>query len=108
LTKLENNGKILKAVKRWEVTLMCYKELRKIMKSRKISQEGLAQLLGINYAELNKKLCGEVEFTLWEIKCISQIFSLKKWQIMHIFFNKKFPKGNGTQGGMVNDEEFVY
>ena len=75
---------------------MYYKELKKMMKNKKISEERLSLLLGINYAELSRKLKGEVEFTLWEIKCISEIFSLKGGQIMHIFFNEKFPKGNKT------------
>ncbi len=73
---------------------MHYKKLKKVMKSKKISKENLSRLIGISYYELNKKLSGGAEFTLWEIKCISDILSLKGWQVMHIFFNEKFPKGN--------------
>ncbi len=87
---------------------MYYEELKKLINDRQFSNEALSQLLGINYDELDKKLNGETEFTLWEIKCISQIFSLKKSQIMHIFFNKKFPKGNEETYRMVNDEKSVY
>ena len=86
---------------------MDYKELKKLMKKQKISQERLSLLLGINCAELNKKLSGETEFTLWEIRCISKIFSLKGSQIMRIFFNEKFPKGNNLPDRVVNDEECV-
>ncbi len=87
---------------------MYCEELKKLINDRKIPEETLSQLLGINYDVLDKKLNGETEFTLWEIKCISQIFSLKKRQIMHIFFNKKFPKGNEEPDRMVNNEESVY
>ncbi len=75
---------------------MSLKKLKNLMNENEISEVQLSQMTGISCDELNKKLGGETEFTLWEIKCISEIFSLKGWQIMHIFFDKKFPKGNDS------------
>lgn len=78
---------------------MYYRELEKMIADSNVSPEELSQLMGINSDELSKKLKGESEFTLWEIKCITEIFSLKKRQIMHIFFDEKFPKGNNLSAG---------
>ena len=78
---------------------MCYRELEKIIKDRGISNDNLAHMLGIGSDELKRKLIGKTEFTLWEIKQISKIFSLKKRQIMYIFFDEKFPKGNKLNAG---------
>lgn len=78
---------------------MCYRKLKKIIDNSKISNDKLAHLLGIDSDELSQKLAGKAEFTLWEIKRISEIFSLKGRQIMHIFFDKKFPKGNKSSTG---------
>ncbi len=78
---------------------MCYQELEKVIADNCISEKELSWSLGIDSDELRRKLTGETEFTLWEIKCLTEIFSLKKRQIMHIFFNKKFPKGNKTNAG---------
>jgi predicted transcriptional regulator len=78
---------------------MCYRELKKIISDRGISNDKLAHLLGIGTDELISKLSGKTEFTLWEIKQIAEIFSLKNRQIMHIFFSKKFPKGNKLGAG---------
>ena len=75
---------------------MCYQELEKMIANRGISQEELSHMMGISLDELNGKLACDTEFTLWEIKCLSKIFSLNGPQIMHIFFNEKFPKGNKT------------
>lgn len=65
---------------------MYYEELKKLINDKNITKEEFSRLLGITYDVLDKKLNGDLEFTLWEIKYISQIFSLKKRQIMNIFF----------------------
>lgn len=81
-------------LKKKGVFLMCYQELEKIIDNSGISKKELSQMLGISLDDLGRKLACDTEFTLWEIKCLSKIFSLKGPQILHIFFNKKFPKGN--------------
>ena len=53
-----------------------------------ISKEDMAKKLGINIATLYRKINGESEFTLSELKLLKEILELSKEDVDRIFFGE--------------------
>lgn len=65
------------------------KLLKTIMAKRRITQKELAESCGISTSAFSKRLNGETEFTLEEIKILSRCLSLTDEAVMSIFFDSK-------------------
>lgn len=52
-----------------------------------LSVTDLAERIGIHGSSLYKKLRGEVDFQLWELKKIYKVLNLSKDQMWEIFFD---------------------
>lgn len=63
------------------------KLLKTIIEKKGMTQNELAESCGISLSAFKKRLDGEVEFTLGEIKILSNCLSLKAETVMSIFFS---------------------
>ncbi len=63
--------------------------LKTIIEERGLTQKELAESCGISVSAFRKRLNGEIEFTLEEIKILSECLSLKAEAVMSIFFSSK-------------------
>lgn len=67
---------------------MKHKQFKQFLKSKKVSQEYLAEnVLFISRIALVNKLGGITQFSIDDIKVISQYFKLTPNQVWHFFFN---------------------
>ncbi|MEG2246335.1 MAG: helix-turn-helix transcriptional regulator [Peptostreptococcaceae bacterium] len=64
-------------------------KLKEIRESNKIKQGEMAKLLNISACNYFKKESGQIRFSLYEAKLISDYFNM---QIEEIFFDKKVSK----------------
>ena len=70
------------------------KVLKHLMKERGIGIWRLSEEVKMGKLELLAKMLGIFEFTAKEILLIEKALFLNSDQIMDIFFEQKFPKGN--------------
>lgn len=60
------------------------------MRSKRVTKRELAAFLGITRKTLSGKLCGETEFTLWEMERIGVFFP--GFTLDHLFAHHDVPK----------------
>ena len=84
---MEKNGNIITANGNGEVCNLNLWRLQYEMRKKRISCRKLAGMIGCDSFRLRKKLSGKVEFTLLEIRLISDALELDKRMIMSIFFS---------------------
>lgn len=62
-------------------------KLKKVLKEHGISQNELADMLGLTYQTISIKMNGHKDFTLSELRLIKIIFGLSAEEMDDIFYN---------------------
>ena len=63
--------------------------LKARVKKEGFSLRSLADLMGMSFATLKKKIEGRTEFTYQDIRLIASVLSLDGREVLNIFFDKK-------------------
>jgi transcriptional regulator with XRE-family HTH domain len=62
-------------------------KLKGLLKKNKITQNELAEMLGLTYQTISIKMNGHKDFTQSEIRAIIKVFGLTPEEVVDIFFN---------------------
>lgn len=67
---------------------MKHSELKKYLTKKKITQEEVANILGISRTAFVNKLSNKADFSISDIKALATFFNLSKKQVWQFFFEE--------------------